>query len=136
MPFAVNLTFGPDPHAAIQRLRYAHLGDICGTLDQILAGGSVRGDDGTLDEDIIILRTDERSAAEAWGAAEPFSASARCSPASPFARGRRWSRKPTGCARPSDRAFAPERQMISRADGSCGHGPRETTRSSDGTAPG
>jgi len=75
MAFAVNLTFGHDPHAAIRRLRYAHLIYIRDTRDQILAGGSVRGDDGTLDEDIIILRTDDRSAAEAWVAAEPFSAS-------------------------------------------------------------
>jgi uncharacterized protein YciI len=75
MPFAVNLTFGHDPHTAIRRLRRPHLSYIRDTLDQILAGGSVRGDDGTLDEDIIILRTDDRPAAEAWVAAEPFSAS-------------------------------------------------------------
>ena len=74
MPFAVNLTFGRDPHAAIQRLRRAHLAYIR-TLDQILTGGPVRGDDGTFDEDIIILRTSDRSAAEAWVAAEPFTAS-------------------------------------------------------------
>jgi hypothetical protein len=66
VPFAVTLTFGQDPHAAIQRLRHAHVEYIRGTIDQILAGSSVRGDDGTLDDDIIILRTNDRSAAEAW----------------------------------------------------------------------
>ena len=75
MPFAVILTFGHDADAAIQRLRHAHLTYIRDTLDQILVGGSVRDDDGTLDEDIIILRTDDRAAAEAWVSAEPFAAS-------------------------------------------------------------
>jgi uncharacterized protein YciI len=77
MPFALNCKLRGDALPTLTALRAEHLRYIQHHIAKILFGGPARGDGGAPQEMIIILRTDDRSEAEAFIHAEPYTASAK-----------------------------------------------------------
>ena len=75
MAFVITCTVAPGALATLRTLRAEHLGYIRDHRGRILFGGPARGSDGAPETMIIVLRTDERAAAEAFIAAEPYTAS-------------------------------------------------------------
>lgn len=77
MPFALNCKLRGDAMPTLLALRADHLSYIQAHYAEILFGGPARGDDGVPQEMIIMLRTDNRTEAEAFIHAEPYTASGK-----------------------------------------------------------
>jgi uncharacterized protein YciI len=77
MPFALTCKLRPDAMPTLMALRGAHLDYIRARLSDILFGGPARGPDGTPQEMIIVLRTEDRDQADAFIHAEPYTASGK-----------------------------------------------------------
>ena len=77
MPFALNCKLRDDAMPTLMALRADHLSYINDHSREILFGGPARGDDGIPQEMIIILLTDNRSDAESFIHADPYSASGK-----------------------------------------------------------
>jgi uncharacterized protein YciI len=77
MPFVLNCRLRADAMPTLTELRGDHLAFIRSHLEEIMFGGPARSSEGTLEEMIIVLRTDDRERAEAFIGAEPYAASGR-----------------------------------------------------------
>ncbi|TPG16448.1 YciI family protein [Sphingomonas koreensis] len=77
MPVALNCRLRADAMPTLTALRGDHLAYIRAHLEEILFGGPARDAGGVPEEMIIVLHTDDRARAEAFIAAEPYSASGR-----------------------------------------------------------
>jgi uncharacterized protein YciI len=77
MPFALLCKIAPDVINELKALRGTHLAYIQQHADEILFGGPARSDNGLPETMIIILKTDDRSHAQAFIDQEPYNASGK-----------------------------------------------------------
>jgi uncharacterized protein YciI len=112
MPFALNCLLRPDALPTLMALRGDHLSYIRAHREEILFGGPARGVDGLPQEMIIVLKTTDQTAAEAFIQAEPYTASGKV-----FAqvKVRPWSQvMPEAAPGTLDEAIAAERAKARR----------------------
>ncbi len=75
MPTVLNCYIREDALPALMRLRATHLAYIEAHKAEIMFGGPARGPDGLPQEMIIVLKTDDHTAAQAFSQTEPYTAS-------------------------------------------------------------
>lgn len=74
MPFLIDATDKPDCAALRTRLRPQHIAYVEANLFRLIAAGAKLSDDGTASwGSVYILDVDDRDAAEAFAAADPYS---------------------------------------------------------------